>query len=104
MFGGRWDPALLTGWHRLLRRMPASPLRVLPAADLRDWAAIDRWAAVIEKKTRSRFAQPGSSPSARDSGSRAGASLSAIGEYVNDQQREPLHRTTTDTPRKEKEQ
>lgn len=45
MFGGKYDPAKLTILHRFLTVLPASPLHRLPASDLRDWTAINEWAA-----------------------------------------------------------
>lgn len=87
MFGGRWDPVHVTGWHRLLLRLPVSPLHVLPSADLRDWAAIDRWSAEVAKKAGARPVR-GAAP-AHPPASRTGATLSAIGEYIADQQRIP---------------
>ncbi|MFD0000440.1 flavodoxin domain-containing protein [Nocardia sp. NPDC127526] len=87
MFGGRWDPALLTGWHRVLRRLPASPMRVLPASDLRSWPDIEKWAGTVATKLKSRAAQPNTPTPEPGRVSRSGASLSMIGEYLADQQR-----------------
>jgi menaquinone-dependent protoporphyrinogen oxidase len=45
LFGGRYDPARLRFPDSLIARLPASPLRQTPPADLRDWTAIRSWAA-----------------------------------------------------------
>ncbi|BAW07677.1 flavodoxin domain-containing protein [Nocardia seriolae] len=86
MFGGRWDPESLTGVHRLFLHLPASPLRGLPAADLRDWNAIEDWAARIARMVQSGAAQPESHESGPGH-TRSGVPLSLIAEYAADQQR-----------------
>jgi menaquinone-dependent protoporphyrinogen oxidase len=44
LFGGRYDPAKLGLFHRMLASLPASPLHDMPARDLRDWERIQAWA------------------------------------------------------------
>jgi menaquinone-dependent protoporphyrinogen oxidase len=44
LFGGRYDPAKLGLFHRVLASLPASPLYQTPARDLRDWERIQAWA------------------------------------------------------------
>jgi menaquinone-dependent protoporphyrinogen oxidase len=44
LFGGKYDPARLRLFDKLLAGLPASPLRHMPASDLRDWTAIRAWA------------------------------------------------------------
>lgn len=44
LFGGRYDPAKLNFFDKLLAIFPASPLYQMPASDLRDWTAIRTWA------------------------------------------------------------
>ena len=45
VFGGKFDPAKL---KFPLNLIPA--LKKMPASDIRDWAAIDNWAAGLAKK------------------------------------------------------
>jgi menaquinone-dependent protoporphyrinogen oxidase len=47
LFGGAYDPANLRFPDTLLGKLPASPLYGLPASDLRDWEAIEVWAASL---------------------------------------------------------
>ena len=42
IFGGKFDPGRLRLPHSLL-----PPMRRMPASDIRDWAAIDAWAAAV---------------------------------------------------------
>lgn len=44
LFGGKYDPAKLHFFDKLLASFPASPLYQMPASDLRDWTAIRTWA------------------------------------------------------------
>ena len=44
LFGGKYDPAKLHFFDKLLASFPASPLYQMPASDLRDWIAIRTWA------------------------------------------------------------
>lgn len=44
MFGGRYDPSHLSFAHKLMAKMPATPLHGRPASDARDWSAIRAWA------------------------------------------------------------
>ena len=44
LFGGKYDPAKLNFFDKLLASFPASPLYQMPASDLRDWTAIRTWA------------------------------------------------------------
>ncbi|MEC3918671.1 flavodoxin domain-containing protein [Nocardia sp. CDC160] len=89
IFGGRWDPAVLRGPQRMMLWFPASPLRALPPADLRDWPAIEKWARSVAESVKAGAAQP-NPPNAGQQHSRSGASLSSIGEYIADQQRKEL--------------
>lgn len=43
MFVGVYDPGKLRGADKLVAILPASPLHGRPAADDRDWAAIEAW-------------------------------------------------------------
>lgn len=45
LFGGRYDPAKLGLFHRMLASLPASPLYQMPASDVRDWERIEAWAS-----------------------------------------------------------
>ncbi len=47
LFGGRFDPARLRFPDTVIASLPASPLHGMPAADVRDWAAIRAWAAQL---------------------------------------------------------
>lgn len=44
LFVGKYDPSKLSFFHKLLTKLPASPLYNLPASDNRDWDAIRAWA------------------------------------------------------------
>ncbi|WP_255334351.1 flavodoxin domain-containing protein [Methanosarcina sp. KYL-1] len=44
IFGGKFDPAKLRFPDNLIAILPASPLRKMPASDIRDWTAIRAWA------------------------------------------------------------
>jgi len=48
VFGGKYDPARLKFFDKLIATLPASPLHNLPASDARDWTAITRWAQSLE--------------------------------------------------------
>ncbi|MDY6878484.1 MAG: flavodoxin domain-containing protein [Chloroflexota bacterium] len=50
LFGGKYDPAKLSFFHKLLATLPASPLHQMPASDLRDWTAIRAWARELAAK------------------------------------------------------
>lgn len=52
LFGGRYDPAKLGLFHRMLASLPASPLYQTPASDVRDWERIQTWANDIAAKLR----------------------------------------------------
>lgn len=43
LFGGKFDPAALRFPDSLLTIIPASPLRNMPAGDVRDWTVIRTW-------------------------------------------------------------
>jgi len=47
VFGGRFDPQRMGFPFSLLRHLPVSPLRKMPAIDIRDWDAIHTWASGI---------------------------------------------------------
>lgn len=49
LFGGRYDPAKLRFPDNLLTWLP-TPLRDMPASDVRDWDAIRAWAADLAAK------------------------------------------------------
>lgn len=44
LFGGKYDPAKLRFSDRFIASLPASPLKQMPASDVRDWTAIGAWA------------------------------------------------------------
>lgn len=44
VFGGRFDPAMMSTWWRLLPAM-----KKIPASDIRDWEAIRAWAAELPR-------------------------------------------------------
>jgi len=50
LFGGKYDPAKLSFFHKLLATLPASPLHQMPASDVRDWTAIRAWASDLAAK------------------------------------------------------
>ena len=50
MFGGKYDPAKLRFTDRLVASLPASPLKQMPASDVRDWATIRAWASSLAAK------------------------------------------------------
>jgi menaquinone-dependent protoporphyrinogen oxidase len=50
LFGGKYDPKNLRFPDALLAKVPASPLHGAPATDLRDWDAIQAWAAALPAK------------------------------------------------------
>ena len=50
LFGGKYDPAKLSFFHKLLATLPASPLHQMPASDVRDWTAIRAWARELAAK------------------------------------------------------
>ncbi|KKG16074.1 flavodoxin [Methanosarcina sp. 2.H.T.1A.6] len=45
IFGGKFDPEKLRFPDNLIAKLPASPLRNMPASDARDWVAIRDWAS-----------------------------------------------------------
>jgi menaquinone-dependent protoporphyrinogen oxidase len=47
LFGGKYDPAKLRFFDKLLASLPASPLHQMPASDVRDWKAIRAWASKL---------------------------------------------------------
>lgn len=47
LFGGKFDPAALRFPDSLLTLFPASPIRNMPASDIRDWEAIRAWAGTL---------------------------------------------------------
>jgi menaquinone-dependent protoporphyrinogen oxidase len=47
LFGGKYDPEKLRFPDRLLAILPVSPLRGMPASDVRDWDDIRAWAAQL---------------------------------------------------------
>ena len=52
VFGGRWDPKTLPFPFSLAARLPGHPLEKIPAADVRDWGEIDKWAAGIARQIK----------------------------------------------------
>lgn len=50
LFGGKFDPAALRFPDSLLTLLPASPIRNMPASDIRDWTAIRAWANGLAEK------------------------------------------------------
>ena len=44
LFGGKYDPTKLRGLDKLLAWMPGTPLKGMPATDVRDFTAIKAWA------------------------------------------------------------
>lgn len=50
MFVGAYDPARLRGADKLLAVLPASPLHDRPAADDRDWSAIESWSDALPQQ------------------------------------------------------
>jgi menaquinone-dependent protoporphyrinogen oxidase len=52
VFGGRWDPKHLPFPFSLVARMPGHPLDKIPAADVRDWTEIERWATGIARQIK----------------------------------------------------
>jgi menaquinone-dependent protoporphyrinogen oxidase len=47
MFGGRYDPERLSLMHKMMAKMPGTPLYGREASDIRDWDAIHAWAAAL---------------------------------------------------------
>ncbi|MFE3755849.1 flavodoxin domain-containing protein [Nocardia tengchongensis] len=86
LFGGRWDPAALRGLDRWMRKLPGSPLHVLPATDLRDWDEIGAWATHVAAALHAAAAQPNSPTAESVRTSRADATLTTIRNYLADQQ------------------
>lgn len=87
VFGGSYTPDRLSGWHRWLLRLPASPLRGIPASDLRDWQEVRSWADGVARTLKAHVAQPIRPVSEPVVASRGGAPFELIREYVADQQR-----------------
>jgi len=54
LFGGRYDPAKLGLFHRMLASLPASPLYQMRASDVRDWERIEAWANDLATTLRGR--------------------------------------------------
>ncbi|MDA8218887.1 MAG: flavodoxin domain-containing protein [Dehalococcoidales bacterium] len=52
VFGGKYDPAKLRFPDNLIASLPASPLKGMPASDVRDWRAIRAWATALAAKLR----------------------------------------------------
>lgn len=52
IFGGRWDVSHLTFPFSLIKCLPASLLRRIPSADVRDWMAIRAWALEIGRRVK----------------------------------------------------
>ena len=52
VFGGRWNPQTLPFPFNLATRLPGNPLEKIRAADVRDWAEIDEWAAGIARQIK----------------------------------------------------
>ena len=50
VFGGKYDPARLRFPDSLIARLPATPLKGLPASDARDWPEIRAWATDLATK------------------------------------------------------
>lgn len=50
IFGGKWDPVILPFPFSVARMLPMNPLNKIPAADIRDWAAIQEWAVGIAQQ------------------------------------------------------
>ena len=50
LFGGKFDPEKLRFPEALVNAMPASPLKNMPASDIRDWAAIRAWTTDLASK------------------------------------------------------
>lgn len=86
LFGGRWDPAALRGLDRWMRKLPGSPLHVLPATDLRDWEAIGAWATHVAAALHAGAAQPNPPVAAPPRTSRAGATLATLRNYLAERQ------------------
>jgi len=59
VFGGRYDPALLRFPDSLFAKLPASPLKQMPATDLRDWIAIRAWGSCLAAKFQPAHQQEG---------------------------------------------
>jgi menaquinone-dependent protoporphyrinogen oxidase len=57
IFGGKFDPAKLRFPDNLLAILPASPLRKMPASDIRDWTAIHAWASNLATQLQPALAQ-----------------------------------------------
>ena len=53
IFGGKWDPMTMPFPFSLLLKLPANPMRKIPASDIRDWAAIREWAQTIARQVKS---------------------------------------------------
>jgi menaquinone-dependent protoporphyrinogen oxidase len=44
IFGGKFDPAKLHFYDKIITSLPASPLHGTPSSDMRNWTAIRTWA------------------------------------------------------------
>ena len=53
IFGGKWDPMTMPFPFSLLLKLPANPMRKIPASDIRDWAAIREWGQGIARQVKS---------------------------------------------------
>lgn len=56
LFGGKFDPTALRFPDSLLTLFPASPIRNMPASDIRDWTAIRAWANSLAVQFQPAFA------------------------------------------------
>lgn len=57
VFGGKYDPTKLRFPDSLIARLPASPLKQIPASDIRDWTAIRTWASNLVVKFQPALSQ-----------------------------------------------
>lgn len=57
LFGGKYDPAKLRFLDKLIAWLPMSPLKGMPATDVRDFAAIRVWAGDVAAKLQASVAQ-----------------------------------------------
>ncbi|MDD3248495.1 MAG: flavodoxin domain-containing protein [Methanosarcina sp.] len=57
IFGGKFDPKNLRFPDNLIAKLPASPLRNMPASDARDWTAIRAWASNLATQLQPSLSQ-----------------------------------------------